>query len=388
MAIKDLCEIDLLHSIINTCGQKLRAILEAYVFQSDLFLWIQQVNGWLATSDNSQEVKRIRECVIIKAAMDITNVRNVNASSSFRGLGKSSLVSIGRQAPQVSVESYLNNVAGTQVVGYNCVASLAFLIYDILLTLHQEVRIYTFIFETISLTSFARLRWYGRESLSAILNFIVLNALDSISWNLTKCLFFFIRYFPVILQISVLFVGTPPFTFTKRECYIWNVYQGLATVLIVAAVDYILILRIFALYSRSRIIRYLVATLYLLELVTMSIGVGLAVPNLGYDDLCTLIDVPDTFLIAAGAPIAFQTILFGLTAWRFLEAVKAGWGNVPIIQLLMRDGTWAFILLFAILLGEAFLYGFAPEAYTDVLYGYALAHQSHDYSNSIVKRLL
>ncbi|KAJ2924762.1 hypothetical protein H1R20_g12330, partial [Candolleomyces eurysporus] len=277
-------------------------------------------------------------------------VRNVNASSSFRGLGRSSLVSIGRQAPQVSVESYLNNVAGTQVVGYNCVASLAFLIYDILLTLHQE--------------------WYGRESLSTVPNFVALNTLDSISWNLTKCLFFFIRYFPVILQISVLFVGTPPFTFTKRECYIWNVYQGLATVLIVAAVDYILILRIFALYSRNRTIRYLVATLYLLELVTMSIGVGLAVPKLGYDDLCTLIDVPDTFLIAAGAPIAFQTILFALTAWRFLEAVKAGWGNVPIIQLLMRDGTWAFILLFAILLGEAFLYGFAPEAYTDVLYGW------------------
>ena len=56
---------------------------------------------------------------------------------------------------------------------------------------------------------------------------------------------------------------------------------------------------VFALYPRNRIVRLLVAALYLLELVAMSVGIGLAVPKLGYDDLCTLTDVPDTFLIAA-----------------------------------------------------------------------------------------
>jgi hypothetical protein len=51
--------------------------------------------------------------------------RNVNTTSSFQGLYKSTLISIGRQAPEVSVDSYLNNVAGTQVVGYNCGECLA-----------------------------------------------------------------------------------------------------------------------------------------------------------------------------------------------------------------------------------------------------------------------
>lgn len=42
---------------------------------------------------------------------------------------------------------------------------------------------------------------------------------------------------------TILFLGTPPFTFTPRECYIWNVYQALASTLLVAAVDWILVLR-------------------------------------------------------------------------------------------------------------------------------------------------
>ncbi|RXW24310.1 hypothetical protein EST38_g1534 [Candolleomyces aberdarensis] len=72
----------------------------------------------------------------------------------------------------------------------------------------------------------------------------------------------------------------------------------------------------------------------------------------------------------SGAPIAFQTLLFGMTFFKFFRAVKAGWGDIPIMHLLMRDGTWAFILLFAVLIGEAALYGFAPDAYTGVLYGW------------------
>lgn len=42
----------------------------------------------------------------------------------------------------------------------------------------------------------------------------------------------------------------------------------------------------------------------------------------------------------------FQAFLFVLTAYRFYGTLKAGWGDVPLMLLLMRDGTWAFFLLF------------------------------------------
>ncbi|TEB18373.1 hypothetical protein FA13DRAFT_1746048 [Coprinellus micaceus] len=167
-----------------------------------------------------------------------------------------------------------------------------------------------------------------------------------------------------------MFIGTPPFTFSKHGCYIWNVYQTLASLLIVASVDYVLILRVFALYPRNRFVRYLLQLVYLLEIITISVAVGLAVPGLEYDELCVVVSAPVTFLVAAGAPIAFQTLLFGFTIWKFIVALKSGWGNIPIMRLLVRDGTWAFILLFVILVSEALLYGFSTDAFSGVLYGW------------------
>ncbi|TFK22090.1 hypothetical protein FA15DRAFT_671903 [Coprinopsis marcescibilis] len=224
---------------------------------------------------------------------------------------------------------------GTQAVGYSSVASLTFLLYDILITFDDEV-------EAV---------WPNRLTL-------------------TKMIFFFIRYFPLFLQISTLFIGTPPFTFTARDCYIWNVYQALASLLIISAVDYILVLRVFALYAGNKAVKITTTMLYFAEIITISIGLGLSVPEFTFDEYCTILGSPTTFLISAGAPIAFQTVLFALTGWKFFQAARSGWGNVPIINLLMRDGSWAFMLIFLTLLSEAALYGFAPNAYTDILYGW------------------
>lgn len=47
-----------------------------------------------------------------------------------------------------------------------------------------------------------------------------------------------------------------------------------------------------------------------------------------------------------GSTIIFQFFLFGLTLYKFIEAARLGWGDVPLIVLLVRDGTWAFFLLF------------------------------------------
>jgi hypothetical protein len=42
----------------------------------------------------------------------------------------------------------------------------------------------------------------------------------------------------------------------------------------------------------------------------------------------------------------FQALLFTVTIYKFVLAVRDGWGDVPLIVLLTRDGTWAFCLLF------------------------------------------
>jgi hypothetical protein len=48
----------------------------------------------------------------------------------------------------------------------------------------------------------------------------------------------------------------------------------------------------------------------------------------------------------SAAFISFETTLFLLTLAKFLIALRGGWGRTPVVYLLMRDGTWAFILIF------------------------------------------
>lgn len=56
-----------------------------------------------------------------------------------------------------------------------------------------------------------------------------------------------------------------------------------------------------------------------------------------------LTDDHDTSRAAA---IIFQSMLFTVTIYKFILAVRDGWGDVALIVLLIRDGTWAFCLLF------------------------------------------
>ncbi|TFK21154.1 hypothetical protein FA15DRAFT_624407 [Coprinopsis marcescibilis] len=238
----------------------------------------------------------------------------------------------GLPATPAELEDHL---FGMQAVTYSTVAALFFLIYDVAITFDDEVKYI----------------W-------------------PISWGATKIDFFFIRYFPILFLISIQFYGTPRFTYSNHDCYIWNTYQALATILIIAAVDYILLLRVFALYPGNRRIKYLTWSLYFAELITASVGLGLGVPHLRYDQFCGVFYAPTTFFIAAGVPIVFQVYLFVITTCKFIRAVKSGWGTIPILKIIMRDSTWAFTLLFLILVTEAFLYTMAKDAYIGILFGW------------------
>ncbi|KAF8882719.1 hypothetical protein BD779DRAFT_1542311 [Infundibulicybe gibba] len=243
--------------------------------------------------------------------------------------------------PRRAQISSLDVRIGADIVNRSCVASLAFLTWDILITFEREVQVI----------------WPN-------------------PWSAMKLVYFFIRYVPLLVQISILFVGTeltPFFNFSFHDCYIWQVYQGVAAILIVIAMDFILILRVFALYQSSPLIRRLLLMLYVINIMCMATGLGLGIPGIEYNDICLVTYAPTIFLIDAGAPIVFQFILFILTAYKFIAAARAGWGRVPLLFLLMRDGTWAFFLLFAVLMGEVVVYGLPSlKGYTGMLYGWLL----------------
>ncbi|CAA7261727.1 unnamed protein product [Cyclocybe aegerita] len=233
-----------------------------------------------------------------------------------------------------------DTAAGAQAVNSSSVAALAFLVWDILITTDDEIK----------------LIWLR-------------------TWSYTKCVYFIVRYLPVLVQISILFIGTeltPYFHFTPHDCFIWQVYQGVAASTIVTAVDTILILRVHALYHGHFTIRRVVIALFVIEIIGIIVGLSLALPGITYDHVCLVMGVPPTLIIYGGATIIFQTSLFVLTVYKFVQALRSGWGDVPLIQLLIRDGTWAFFLLFIVYAGQIGLYALQNHAYAGVLYGWLI----------------
>lgn len=229
----------------------------------------------------------------------------------------------------------VRHARGSQVVGWSYASAVAFLIYDVLITFGDEVR---FIWP--------------------------------LPWTFTKALYFFIRYFPILLEMSTQFYGTPLLSYPPEACYVWNVYQGVAVLLLIVSVDYILILRVYGMYPRNRPVKYILTSLYLAEIVTMAVGIYLASPRFQFDIHCVVTKAPPIFLMTVGVPIVYQTLLFLVTIYKFAEAAKKGWGHIPVVQLLLRDGTWAFIVIFAVIIGQALVYGVGPQAYTGFLYGW------------------
>ncbi|KAF9256378.1 hypothetical protein L218DRAFT_216911 [Marasmius fiardii PR-910] len=234
----------------------------------------------------------------------------------------------------------IQEAEGAQAVNQSSVAALAFLVYDVLITIDEEV-----------------------------------NLIWPRPWSFLKVIYVFVRYIPVLVQISIIFVGTElpvALNYTPRDCFIWMTYQAAALITIVATVDLILILRVFALYHDNRLVKYIVGALYLVYLAGMCAGLVLGVPKIKYNSLCVVIDAANIMALYLGSAMFFQTVLFLLTTAKFISAVRAGWGNVPILRVVMRDGTWAFTLLLLIEAGYGSLYALPNRSYAGILYGWLL----------------
>ncbi|KAF5372484.1 hypothetical protein D9758_005273 [Tetrapyrgos nigripes] len=190
-----------------------------------------------------------------------------------------------------------------QTVSRSFVASLAFLLYDILLTLDEEIE----------------LIWSGRK------------------WSLFKFLYFYIRYVPFILQLFVIFfqihplstlhpyilvkslkltsisfvqclcvysplllVGTeitPLLHFTSKDCAIWEIYQGCLTIAVFAPVDFILVARIYALFHSTPLVQIFVSVCYVASIIAMAVGLALAVPEVTFDGICHTTNVSQKAII-------------------------------------------------------------------------------------------
>ncbi|KAF7375891.1 hypothetical protein MSAN_00003500 [Mycena sanguinolenta] len=255
--------------------------------------------------------------------------------------------------------------------------ALTFLLWDILVTLDDEARVH--VPRAFTLISFGmpRSNSYGREFDDSQIRTWINVLPPRKPWTRTKFIYFFIRYIPLCIEISTLLLGspelTPQFHFTPHDCFIWEVYQGVGTVLVFGAVDYVLILRVYALYHNNPTILRVVFVAFALEVCGMCVGLGLSLGGIKFDDLCLTNAAPETLIIYGGSTLLFQTFMFILTIIKFITAVREGWGDTPLVGLVMRDGTWAFFLLFAVVAANSALFALKNHDLASILFEWILS---------------
>ncbi|KAJ6486960.1 hypothetical protein C8R45DRAFT_828311, partial [Mycena sanguinolenta] len=138
---------------------------------------------------------------------------------------------------------------------------------------------------------------------------------------------------------------------------------------------------VFALYDNHRYIKAPVLILFCLELLAMLVSFGFSLPGIRFDDerRCIGTHFPNSFIFygASALPVLFQTVLFSLTVLRFVQAIRAGWGKMPLLLLIVRDGTWAYFLAVLVVISDLSLSALKNHTYGGILYGYTYGKPEH-----------
>lgn len=210
------------------------------------------------------------------------------------------------------------------------VAALAFLVWDVLTTLDDEV------FHM----------WITR-------------------FQPLKVLYFFTRYYSVVVLIAI---NTHSLT-----CEQWVIIEAVSAVLLEAVVEVILILRLYALYTASRRVLGILLGALIAQLIMMSVSLGVSLPGVMASPMCIETKFPRMIIAYTISSVVFEGVLFGLTIHKFLEAQKEGWGYISLLNVLIRDSIWAFALLFIANIANTLLFTIAPASLAALGFPWLLA---------------
>ncbi|PPQ83628.1 hypothetical protein CVT25_006313 [Psilocybe cyanescens] len=128
----------------------------------------------------------------------------------------------------------------------------------------------------------------------------------------------------------------------------WYMCQVVLGSVLMSAVEIVLMARVYALYKKSIWIASLFIVLILAEMVTVVIGIVTNVPGKDFRVANILLKSPTSYVYYGISAIVSQITILGFTLAKYKTAVQGGWGKVPIMILMVRDGTAAFFILLVV----------------------------------------
>ncbi|KZT10348.1 uncharacterized protein LAESUDRAFT_755858 [Laetiporus sulphureus 93-53] len=177
------------------------------------------------------------------------------------------------------------------------------------------------------------------------------------SWM--KWIYAFIRHFPYIVPITIN-VFLPGSSSGSRlhsnQCRGFITYQFIANEALTVAVEAILIARVCAMFNRNKPVVGLVIALFAMEVAAMITVLAFSIPRIQFSPTCLITHTPSIFTSYWLWSLAFETFLFALTLIRFFSDIRRGLSGTSVLYILVRDGMWAYAVIFAIMLLNTLCY--------------------------------
>jgi len=162
---------------------------------------------------------------------------------------------------------------------------------------------------------------------------------------------------------------------SPAECRNWVIWETTSAQIQLMAVELLLMMRVHALYNRSRKVLYGLIICYVLEVVVMTVSITLSTINSRSTSNCETI-VPLTILAYGVASLLFELLLLVMTTRKVITQLRETWRYIPMMRTILRDGVWAFALIFIAIFTNAILYGFVKNALSAVAFPWLLTTAS------------
>ncbi|RPD65628.1 hypothetical protein L227DRAFT_649668 [Lentinus tigrinus ALCF2SS1-6] len=235
----------------------------------------------------------------------------------------------------------INEVQAAQGTAHAGVASITFVLYDILLNLGNEID----------------LIWTGRNH-----------------W--TRLLYLVVRYAPLCVLCSLLMLVVHGVAWNPERCVVMLVYQNIAIQSLTLAVELILLSRVYAMYGQNRTLLLSLSAFLVVEVGSMVGVLSVTIPEFRMTEGCVVTLTPRLFSFYWILPLAFETTLFTLTLYKFVTSIAErsvlGRRN-SIMFVLMRDGTWAYAIIFVAMLLNTVFYAVETTPLAGVGFSWEIA---------------
>ncbi|KAF8989463.1 hypothetical protein BDQ17DRAFT_462146 [Cyathus striatus] len=169
--------------------------------------------------------------------------------------------------------------------------------------------------------------------------------------TVVKCIYIYARYVGLVVQIVncfylfELFSTVPTPEHACRTWYIVLMFMGISLLL---AIDFILMLRVYALYNKSTTVAIVMGTLGICQIILEILGIVRSMPHIPFDPICNSTDVPQELYYFVALEGLIQLVTWTLMFRRRVVLGSRSVGRIPLVELLVRDGTSVAVVTCAI----------------------------------------